>query len=500
MAYSNDISGLGADHHWKFDGNSNDAIGSANGTDTSIIYTDSAIAKDATNCATTNATTDRISIPTTSDIDGSAQTRWSFGGWFAVTGIQAPPKSIAGRGNTTQAIRFILFLGNNVMAEADPGGTDQILQVFGSTYLAPNRVYHLFARWSGSGYDNLFDFFLDGIKMTNAEPSDRQPDIASFPATSVLEFADPAGTVSVGGTEVILNAPVNGKFQHWATFNDADNPTDTEIRETLFERGALAQSTISSDTESNMQTAVNALGTSRTNCACDIEIEAVSGGGDFTLEFFSFTFDALASIHIRYNGTTDTLIIRDNGSTNLTTLSAPFGGSIKKQTKMTVKTTVKSATTGSVIQGARVLLNAASGGPLPYQESVSITRSGSTATVTHTAHGLVTGNKVLIEGADQNEYNGIHTITVTGTNTYTYTVSGTPATPATGTITSTSVILDDTTDVFGEVTGEIDFTSNQPVSGYARKASSSPYYKPVSYSGTITSSGLIGNILLIGDE
>ena len=67
----------------------------------------------------------------------------------------------------------------------------------------------------------------------------------------------------------------------------------------------------------------------------------------------------------------------------------------------------------------------------------SITRSGATATVTTTAtNSLQTGDSVIIAGANQAEYNGTFTITVTGGTTFTYTVSGTPATPATGTITA----------------------------------------------------------------
>lgn len=70
----------------------------------------------------------------------------------------------------------------------------------------------------------------------------------------------------------------------------------------------------------------------------------------------------------------------------------------------------------------------------------SITRAGATATVTTTAnHYLRTGESVLIAGATQTEYNGTFTITRTASNTFTYTVSGTPATPATGTITWTDV-------------------------------------------------------------
>jgi len=390
--YSDDIDGLGADHHWKFDGNSNDAIGSANGTDTSVIYTDTAIAKDATNCATTNATGDRISIPSTSDINSSTQSRWAFGGWFATTTIQEPPKSIAGRGNTTDSIRFILFLGNRIMAEADPGGTDTILQSFGSMFLADNRVYHLFARWSGSGYDNSFDFFIDGVLMTDAEPSDREPDIANFPATTVLEFADPASTVSVGGVEVILNAPVNGKYQHWCTFNDADIPTDAEIRETLFERGALADVTISSDTEANMQTALDAYAdTTRGDAPCCIEIEAVSGGGDFTLDLDNIKFNSLSSIHIRYNGTSGTLTLRNTNGADCSITSAPFGGTIELYTEVTVKVTVKDASTKANIQNARILLKTDPGGVTVIDKDLTNALGEVSVTYDYSADQAVTG-------------------------------------------------------------------------------------------------------------
>ena len=65
----------------------------------------------------------------------------------------------------------------------------------------------------------------------------------------------------------------------------------------------------------------------------------------------------------------------------------------------------------------------------------SITRSSSTATLNSTtAHGLATGDQVTISGATQTEYNGTYTITVVDSDTFTYTVTGTPATPATGTI------------------------------------------------------------------
>lgn len=72
----------------------------------------------------------------------------------------------------------------------------------------------------------------------------------------------------------------------------------------------------------------------------------------------------------------------------------------------------------------------------------SLTRSGTTATATtSTAHGYSTGQTVEIGGANEVEYNGTYQVTVTSATTFTYTLlGGTPATPATGTITSIPVV------------------------------------------------------------
>jgi hypothetical protein len=69
---------------------------------------------------------------------------------------------------------------------------------------------------------------------------------------------------------------------------------------------------------------------------------------------------------------------------------------------------------------------------------VGITRSSTTATATTLAvHGRSVGDWVTIAGAAQSEYNGTFQIaTVPTTTTFTYTVAGSPATPATGTITA----------------------------------------------------------------
>lgn len=68
----------------------------------------------------------------------------------------------------------------------------------------------------------------------------------------------------------------------------------------------------------------------------------------------------------------------------------------------------------------------------------TITRVGAVATATTPSdHGLASNVPVTIAGAVETEYNvAAAEIQVTGPDTFTYTVSGTPATPATGTITA----------------------------------------------------------------
>lgn len=69
---------------------------------------------------------------------------------------------------------------------------------------------------------------------------------------------------------------------------------------------------------------------------------------------------------------------------------------------------------------------------------LSLTRSGSLATATTlTDHNLGNGMQVVISGANETDFNGTFTITVISNKQFTYTVSGTPSTPATGTILAT---------------------------------------------------------------
>ena len=158
--------------------------------------------------------------------------------------------------------------------------------------------------------------------------------------------------------------------------------------------------------------------------------------------------------------------------------------------------------TGADEQGVRVYIRAKDGtGPLPYLDSVTITNTTVTAHVAHTAHGLVNGQKIEIKGANESEYNGVSTISNVATNTYDYTMPSDPGGSATGTITATGIILDEDTDANGDVTDSRTLSSDQPMIGWARKGSGSPFFEQGEIDDVIDSDdGFSLTIKLILDE
>lgn len=237
------------------------------------------------------------------------------------------------------------------------------------------------------------------------------------------------------------------------------------------------------------------------NCAAGVLLKGTSTGTT-TYNFRNITFDGNTNdVRVDFPSTATVVInILEGGDTP--TIDNVNGSTVNVVNAKVVKVTAIDASTLAVIQNVRILLEADTGGDLPVAETVTITRSGTTATVSHTAHGLTAGEKVSIRRADQQEYNGVFIVaTVVDANSYTYTVSGSPATPATGTITATGVLVSGLTNASGVVenTGW-PFTSDQPVKGIARKSTVSPKYKASPLTGTVTVDGYDQNTFLVSDE
>lgn len=157
--------------------------------------------------------------------------------------------------------------------------------------------------------------------------------------------------------------------------------------------------------------------------------------------------------------------------------------------------------TGTAIQNANVLVKAAASGPFPSNVTVTISNSGTTATVTHSTHGMATNDKVLIKSASLAANNGVFTITKIDANSYSYTMGSSPGSSPTGTIKSTYVLLNGLTNASGQLSMSRVFPSDQPITGWARKSTGSPLYKTGAITGTVSSAANTNlSAILISDE
>lgn len=212
-----------------------------------------------------------------------------------------------------------------------------------------------------------------------------------------------------------------------------------------------------------------------------------------------------AAVYVNIASGTMTLTIAGTGTDitgNVRTAGATV--TVVAGTK-TVKVVVSS--TAGAVTGANVFLAAAAGGPFPSDAAItSITRGTTTATVTHAAaHGMATDDQVNITGiTDKIEDNIVHTITYINPTQYSYTTTDSGSTNYTGTIKGTFVFLKGlaTAGANGnEISMSRAIPSSQPVTGWARKSTSAPYYKEGAISGTVSSTAdtTFGSIL-IGDD
>lgn len=306
MAYGDTL--LGADHQWSFNNVLTDGVGSLTVTNSGGTFVTTPITRDSTHSYQTNGRDDLATVAPDATTGTAGFNRFAFQGWFMASQIQGPPCLIFKTGGNTAGFALFLWGGNNVMLQVKDVNANNNIQVFSDIALTDNRPYHFFVRYSGSGFSNEIEFYIDGVKQL-ANKDGVIPGAASMTAyTGAITWGENGTTsidVSVGNEAVLVKAPVNGFWSQWWTWEGADSEsiTQTQIDDDLFGAGAIPDVTISADTEINMQTALDVIAsTVRPDVPLCILVEEVTGGGDLNLTADNITFDPRASIHVRYEG------------------------------------------------------------------------------------------------------------------------------------------------------------------------------------------------------
>lgn len=223
----------------------------------------------------------------------------------------------------------------------------------------------------------------------------------------------------------------------------------------------------------------------------------------------SYTFKNFVYSGYGANETTDAVVYNNSGGA--VTILVDGGDSPTYRNGAGASTTISLSASVDIevvdsgdnpIVGARCFVEADSGGSYPsYEVVTSITAVGTTATVTHTAHGLFDGQLVCIRDATNSQYyNGIFTITYISVDSYSYTMSGSPPSPATGTITATFVLMSELTISGGLATESVKVVGTQPIQGHVRYQNPPEYYKEGSLSGDFGSDGFSVKITLVDDD
>lgn len=229
-----------------------------------------------------------------------------------------------------------------------------------------------------------------------------------------------------------------------------------------------------------------------------------------TYDFTNFTYSGYGS------DDTDTATIRNESGGAVTinilggdtpTVDDRLAGSTTTLVINPVTITVNVTDSGGTnIQNARVFVETAAtiaSGEIFEAAVTSITQAAGTATLTTTAaHGLETGDKVVIRKAQPDGYNKVATATVTSTTVFTYPVDSGLSSPATGTPVVSYVAIQGLTDVNGDISVTRSWAAAQQMKGWARlKNTVSPFYQDADISFAVnTTAGNTVNAVLQPDE
>ncbi len=325
-------------HYWPFQNSYVDVIGSANANGVAAngtTFDTTPIVKGDTHSLLLDSITDYCSPSDQSDMNTSstAQRRY-MGGWIMLDRVLQGLTVIWEEGAQVNNYALLIGYGNRAVWQfADDGG--DYVQAYHDIALTPNRPYHVLMEFQGPNFNGgICGCWLDGVKqsLTNGNPWE----VTAFPShsgniswghegTENLQTGDSRG---VDNVDIAFASPNACRYAHWYSVQQ-QSYTESQIRQEMFAKGALADTIIGGDTQANMQIAVDAVAsTVIPDYPCGIEIGSATEGS-FTLTFDNITFSDRCSMPVRYmGGDTLTIVLANGSDLDESKCEAPYGGTI----------------------------------------------------------------------------------------------------------------------------------------------------------------------------
>lgn len=327
------------DHLWTFQNTYNDeiqtAVANALAQSGTPQFSTTTIVKGATHSFLIADAGTSIRPENQSDMNTLAANRRYIGGWIMLDKISQTLSVIWEEGASVNNIALLNGFGNNIMFQIADANDDYV-QLYVDVTLTPNRPYHFIGNLNGRNYNSgICRAYLDGVEQSRTNGNPWEQSILDTHGGSIAWGGEPGGNLKVGDDRGVDAAVINFPsmdacyYSHWVTWSDVDLVPETDIRVEMFEKGALQQVTIFSDTQVNMQTAIDAqANTVFPDWPCSIEIQKCTDG-DFTLTLSNITFKNRVSIQVRYVGQDNLTIVAVAGSLfDPAKLSTPYGGVI----------------------------------------------------------------------------------------------------------------------------------------------------------------------------
>ena len=341
LPYKDVIKALSPDHYWPLDNSYNDEgiTGPVRNMTSGVVgggaMVASPISEDTTHTWHQNGVTVRREIADSPNmnITISAQER-TVCTWAQLNAIQQSLGAIWKEGGGVQNLAFLVGLGNVLMAQlADVAGTRDNVQAISDFRLTPARPYHILMRYSHLDNPAEFRLYVDGRKQAVTDGNPMTLGIFDSHSGDVT-WGDPDNNLETGGTDIAYAGQEDTYLNHFVTWSDNSAGTnsgglsDAEILE-LFQRGAVPDDDIASDTEANMQAAVNATADARPDWPLSYRINPPSGGGDLEITLTDKVFDQGVTEHLEWRGS-GILTVVVEGATNFDAARtfAPNGGTI----------------------------------------------------------------------------------------------------------------------------------------------------------------------------
>ena len=298
----------------------------------------------------------------------------NIGGWVRIDEYQKTPAVIYEEGGGVNNIYFLMlpsgWLVGNV---SDSGGSpDFKYECYSDFPLIIERPYYIHLAME---FGDHFVMYIDGVLQTTAGGGDLGTDTTMSTHSGDWSFGDPGANLDTGGVDISYNAASPMYLAHWGTWSGVGGGAPLAsgiIINNLFRDGALPEHKIYTNSGSAMQTAIEAYDSqTHADWPLTYDIQNEETQQDLTLTITDQVWPDECKFHV-YWESSGNLTIRNSGTSNFDLAKAysPISGAINIIETAGIKTTVKDISDSSLVAGARVFVNADSGGPLDEGENI----------------------------------------------------------------------------------------------------------------------------------